>query len=135
MIERRDEVQRVLDGSGIQLCLDSGHLLIGGTDPAELARQAGDRIAHAHLKDVDAGWARRVRGGEVSYAAAVAAGLYRPLGAGDADIAGLVGALGAAGYDGWYVLEQDTMLAGEPDGPGPQDDVRASIAYLQGCLS
>jgi inosose dehydratase len=131
MIEGRDEVHRVLDGSDIQLCLDSGHLLVGGTDPAELARQAGDRVAHAHLKDVDAGWARRVRDGEVSYAAAVAAGLYRPLGAGDADIAGLVGALDAAGYDGWYVLEQDTMLAGQPDGPGPQDDVRASIAYLR----
>ncbi len=132
MIERRDEVHRVLDGSAIGLCLDSGHLLIGGTDPAELARQAPGRIAHAHLKDVDAGWARRVRDGDTSYAAAVAAGLYRPLGTGDADIAGLVGALATAGYDGWYVLEQDTVLAAEPDGPGPQRDVRASIAYLQG---
>jgi len=131
MIERRDEVHRVLDGCGIQLCLDSGHLLIGGTDPAELARQAGDRVAHAHLKDVDAGWARRVSDGEVSYAAAVAGGLYRPLGAGHADIAGLVAALDAAGYDGWYVLEQDTMLAGQPDGLRPQGDVRASLAYLQ----
>jgi inosose dehydratase len=131
MIERRDEVHRVLDGCAIQLCLDSGHLLIGGTDPAELARQAPGRIAHAHLKDVDAGWARRVRDGEISYAAAVAAGMYRPLGAGDVDIAGLVGALDAAGYDGWYVLEQDTMLSAQPDGPGPQGDVRASIDYLQ----
>ena len=53
MIETRDEVQRVLDGSWISLCLDTGHLLIGGTDPAELARQAPERIAHLHLKDVD----------------------------------------------------------------------------------
>lgn len=132
MIERRDEVHRVLDDCAIELCLDSGHLLIGGTDPAELARQAPGRIAHAHLKDVDAGWARRVRDGEVSYAAAVAAGMYRPLGTGDVDIAGLVSALDAAGYDGWYVLEQDTVLAAEPDGPGPQGDVRASIAHLRG---
>ena len=38
MVERGDEVQRVLEGSAISLCLDTGHLLIGGTDPAELAR-------------------------------------------------------------------------------------------------
>jgi inosose dehydratase len=40
MIENTAEVQRVLDGSSINLCLDTGHLLIGGTDPAELTRQA-----------------------------------------------------------------------------------------------
>jgi inosose dehydratase len=39
MVERGHEVQRVLDGSVISLCLDTGHLLIGGTDPAELTRQ------------------------------------------------------------------------------------------------
>ena len=33
MVETRDEVDRVLDGSSIRLCLDTGHLLIGGTDP------------------------------------------------------------------------------------------------------
>jgi len=131
MVERPDEVRRVLDGSSIPLCLDSGHLLIGGTDPVELARQAPGRVAHAHLKDVDAGWAGRVRRGEVGYTEAVARGMYRPLGQGDVDVAGLVGALRAAGYRGWFVLEQDTVLAGEPAGEGPVADVRASVAYLR----
>ena len=54
MIENGEEVQQVLDGSSISLCLDTGHLLIGGSDPAELAHQAPERIAHVHLKDVDA---------------------------------------------------------------------------------
>jgi inosose dehydratase len=132
MVERPDEVQRVLDGCTAALCLDSGHLLIGGTDPAELARQAPGRVAHAHLKDVDAGWAGRVRRGEVGYTEAVARGMYRPLGQGDVDVAGLVSALRGAGYAGWYVLEQDTILTGEPGGEGPVVDVRASVAYLQG---
>ena len=39
MIQNGDEVQRVLEGSSICLCLDTSHLLIGTTDPAELARQ------------------------------------------------------------------------------------------------
>jgi inosose dehydratase len=132
LVERPDEVRRVLDGSVIPLCLDSGHLLIGGTDPAQLAREAAGRVAHVHLKDVDAGWAGRVRGGQVSYTQAVAAGLYRPLGQGDVDVAGLVGALRGAGYQGWFVLEQDTVLTAEPAGPGPAGDVQASLAYLRG---
>jgi inosose dehydratase len=131
MVERPGEVQRVLDGCTAALCLDSGHLLIGGTDPAELARQAPGRVAHAHLKDVDAVWAGRVRRGEVSYTEAVARGMYRPLGQGDVDVAGLVGALRGAGYPGWYVLEQDTILTGEPGDEGPVGDVRASVAYLR----
>ena len=53
MVENGDEVQRVLSGSSVSLCLDTGHLLIGGTDPADLTRQAPDRIAHTHLKDVE----------------------------------------------------------------------------------
>jgi inosose dehydratase len=131
VIERPDEVDRVLDGSTVALCLDSGHLLIGGADPAELARQAGGRVAHAHLKDVDAGLARQVREGGVGYAEAVAEGMYRRLGQGDVDIAGLITALRATGYDGWYVLEQDTVLPAEPDDEGPVADVRACVAYLR----
>lgn len=131
VVERPDEVDRVLAGSAISLCLDSGHLLIGGTDPAELARRAGGRVAHTHLKDVEASWAERVRSGEVSYAQAVARGMYRPLGQGDVDIVGLIEALTAVGYQGWYVLEQDTVLGREPEGEGPVTDVRASLTYLR----
>ena len=32
-------VRRVLAGSAVALCLDTGHLLVGGTDPADLTRQ------------------------------------------------------------------------------------------------
>lgn len=133
MVENADEVGRVLDHSGIGLCLDTGHLLVGGTDPVEIARRHPGRIAHVHLKDVDEAAARDVREGRTGYSAAVAAGMYRPLGGGDLDIAGLVGALEAAGYPGWYVMEQDTVLTGEPDdGEGPVADVRVSVAYLRG---
>ncbi|MCX9192828.1 inosose dehydratase [Carbonactinospora thermoautotrophica] len=133
LVERGPEVERVLEGSRIPLCLDTGHLLIGGTDPGELARQVPGRIAHAHLKDVDAGYAELVRRGEMTYTDAVARGMYRPLGCGDVDIAGIVHALEGAGYRGWYVMEQDTILTGEPEpGTGPVDDVRRSVAYLRG---
>ena len=134
MVETGEDVQRVLDGSSVSLCLDTGHLLIGGTDPAELARQAPDRVAHTHFKDVDATVAAQVRDGRLSYYEAVRRGMYRPLGTGDVDVAAIVGHLRAAGYDGWYVMEQDTVLDDEPSGEGPVVDVRTSAEHLRSVL-
>jgi inosose dehydratase len=132
MVETAGDVDRVLAGSGIGLCLDTGHLLIGGVDPAALAAHHAGRIRHTHLKDVDATWAARVRSGEVTYTDAVRGGMYRPLGQGDVDFAAIVGSLERAGYDGWYVLEQDTILTVPPEAgqPEPLSDVRASIDHL-----
>jgi inosose dehydratase len=134
MIETGEEVQQVLDGSWISLCLDTGHLLIGGTDPAELARQAPERIAHVHFKDVDARLARRVPDGRLTYTQGVREGMYHPLGSGDVDVPAIVSSLRARGYDGWYVLEQDTILTEEPHGEGPVADVWASAEYLRSVL-
>ena len=135
VVERRDEVMRLLDRSGVALCVDTGHLLIGGTDPLALVREVPGRVRHVHLKDVDRATARRVEAGELGYAAAVRAGMYRPLGAGDVPVAEVVEALEGAGYRGWYVLEQDVALPAEPaEGGGPVVDVRASLAFLDGRL-
>jgi inosose dehydratase len=131
MIEKGHEVQQVLDGSRISLCLDTGHLLIGGADPAELARQAPDRIAHLHLKDVDSRIAAKVQSGRFTYSEAVGQGMYRPLGTGDVDVPAIVGYLRARGYEGWYTLEQDTILTEEPTRRGPVEDVAASAEYLR----
>jgi inosose dehydratase len=131
MIEQGPEVELVLQGSGIGLCLDTGHLLIGGTDPVTLAENAGERIAHVHAKDVDQRLARRVRAGELTYTEAVAARMYRPIGDGDVDFAAVGAALAKHRYDGWWVLEQDTVLTGEPAGEGPVADVRRSAEHLR----
>jgi inosose dehydratase len=72
--------------------------------------------------------------GSLSFGEAVRAGMFRPLGDGDVDIAAMVRTLEEAGYRGWYVLEQDVMLDAAPtdgDGdPGPVADVRRSLDYL-----
>lgn len=131
IVETEDDVDRVLAGSSIPLCLDTGHLLIGGTDPLELAKAVPSRIAHTHLKDVDAALAAKVRSGELTYTDAVKAGMYTPLGTGDVDIAGIISVLRDNGFDGWFVMEQDTILDGEPTDEGPLRDVLASVAYLR----
>jgi inosose dehydratase len=135
MVERGEEVRRVLEGSGISLCLDTGHLLIGGTDPAELTRQAPERIAHTHFKDVNDQIAAQVRSGRLTYTEGVSRGMYRPLGSGDVDFAAIVSHLRNRDYDGWYVLEQDTILTEEPRGEGPVAEVRQSAGYLRTLLT
>jgi inosose dehydratase len=133
LVQGPGDVDRLLALTGTGLCLDTGHLLVGGADPPSVAERAGRRVRHVHLKDVDAALAARVRGGEVPYAAAVADGLYRPLGDGDVDVGGLVGRLDRAGYAGWYVLEQDVVLRAEPPARmGPIVDVRRSVAFIDG---
>ena len=134
MVENPQEVQRVLEGSSIALCLDTGHLLIGGTDPAELTRQAPERVAHVHFKDVDAAKARQVQSGRLTYTEAVRDGMYRPLGQGDVDVEAIGQHLTRQGYDGWYVLEQDTILTEEPRGEGPAADVQSSAENLRSVL-
>jgi inosose dehydratase len=135
MVETPADVDRVLIGSSIALTLDTGHLLIGGNDVVALTASAPDRIAHAHLKDVRADLAAQVQRGDVSYTRAVAQGMYVPLGTGDVDLAGIVGTLQSAGYDGWYVMEQDTILAGPEQADTALADVRASLAFLTGLLA
>jgi inosose dehydratase len=130
------DVQRLLESSDVALCLDTGHLLVGGADPLDVARRAGSRIGHVHLKDVDAQLAARVRSGTSSYHAAVAHGLYRPLGEGDARIREVVALLESAGYNGWYVIEQDAALPCEPPpGSGPVSNAEACVRFLQQLLT
>jgi inosose dehydratase len=126
-VETAADVERMLELSEVGWCLDTGHLLIGGVDPAEFARRHGERVVHVHLKDVDMAVTRR----GLSLVQAVQAGLFRPLGAGDVRLDEVLD--GLDGYGRWLVLEQDTALTGEepPAGSGPVTDVQASIAYLQ----
>lgn len=132
LIETRADVERLLAATTAGWCFDTGHLLIGGVDPAAFAREHADRIVHVHLKDVDAAVAARLNAGELSLLEAVRSGLFRALGEGDAGIEAALRHLDESGYERWLVLEQDTALAGTepPAGRGPIDDVRKSVAFL-----
>ncbi|MCP2280762.1 TIM barrel protein [Nocardia amikacinitolerans] len=129
-VETEAEVERFLADSDLDLCLDTGHLLIGGTDPVDLARRHPHRIGHVHLKDVRAEIAAEVHGGAIEYSEAVRRGLYAPLGRGDIDIAALVRAVREAGYRGWYVIEQDTALRPTDPVTSASRDAQHSLRYL-----
>ncbi|HEV2251386.1 MAG TPA: TIM barrel protein [Candidatus Limnocylindria bacterium] len=128
VIERPGDIDRLLAGSHVALCLDTGHAFVGGGDPAAIARAAGRRVRHVHLKDADPALSAAVRDGRLSYAAAVQQGLFRPLGDGGARIADVLTELRRAGYDGWYVLEQDIALHDRNADPLPS--IERSLTFV-----
>lgn len=132
LVETADDVNRILDDCAVSWCLDTGHLAIGGVDPVRFATDAIDRVGHVHLKDVRLSMVSDVLSREVSLKSATQAGLFTRLGEGDVDIAGVVEALEAGGYQGSYVIEQDTAITGPvPEaGQGPGQEVASSLQYL-----
>jgi inosose dehydratase len=135
VIERPHHLRRFLEGCAMGLCLDTGHLMVGGDDPVEVAELAADRVRIVHLKDVDQGLAEQVAAGRLGYEEAVRQGVFRPLGDGDVETERVLDLLQRSGYWGWYVLEQDIMLDGEPEeGEGPVVDVRKSLTFVESKL-
>ena len=132
VVETASDVERVLQASDVGWCLDTGHLAIGGYDPLQFAVDAGPRVRHVHLKDVDLRIAGSVSAGRVSLLDAVQQGLFQPFGSGDVAVGAVIQELERSGYAGRYVLEQDVAITGaEPaPGTGPVEDVRACMAYL-----
>jgi inosose dehydratase len=132
LVETAQDVERALAHTDVPWCLDTGHLLIGGVDPAQFANDHADRIGHVHLKDVDAKVAERFNRNELTLVQAVQEGLFKALGGGDARIDEVIRALDEAGYERWLVLEQDLAITGTepPADGGPALDVAHSIEFL-----
>ena len=132
MFETPADIDFLLNQTDVNLCLDTGHIVVGGGEPLQVAKSAGSRIKHVHLKDCDAAAANRIRQGLSTYSAEVKAGMYRPLGKGDAQIAGVMRFLESIDYRGKLVLEQDVMLGSEPMvHAGPVEAVIESLDYLK----
>lgn len=126
-----DELLRRTDPELVGLCLDTGHVMYGGGDPAVLAKRHASRIRHVHLKDVRMDVLAEARSGGFDFAAAVGRGVFAPLGAGDAPIGAVLDALLGQGYDGWLVVEQDRVNPVSGAADAPRVDASRSLAYLR----
>lgn len=135
-IESGREIERALqalDGIDLSVCIDTGHIRLGGSDPIALMRRLGPRVRHIHAKDVDAAVMDRLQHGEIDYRTAVATGLYCDLGAGVVDWEGFASALADIDYSGWIVAEEDQVLV--PDREAPFHSNIANRAFLSRLLA
>lgn len=128
-VEARWEIERLLEVSDVGLCLDTGHLLLGGGDAVAALHQWRERINQVHLKD-----ARLAILEEIVAQAAPVREIWRrkafcALGAGDIPIPDVLQALDQIGYSGWLVVEQDVLPdPATPDQPAIEQ--RRNRQYL-----
>jgi inosose dehydratase len=120
-VETEQEIRAVLeqvDPALVGLCLDTGHVALGGADPAGLARDYADRTRHVHLKDLDRGVLEQVAREGGGLGEIVRRGVFAELGAGQADVGAVIEVLLARRYRGWMVVEQDRTItaADTPEG-------------------
>jgi inosose dehydratase len=88
-----DEVARILDAADprfVRLELDTAHYQHAGGDPAEDVRQFAGRLLFLHLKDLEGD-------------------RFVELGRGNVDFKALFAALDKIGFDGWGVVELDSV--------------------------
>lgn len=114
-VETPEEIERFLDCTDVGLTLDTGHLILGGGDPLESLGRWNERINHVHIKDARVDVLRSVIRDKGDMRDVWAGKAFVPLGDGDLYVAGFMDALVRTGYDGWLVVEQDSI-------PRPTDD-------------
>ena len=71
----------------VGLCLDTGHLMLGGGDPLEIYRRHAARVWHVHFKDFEPRVFERTRGGSWNYFESMRQGIFCELGRGAVDFA------------------------------------------------
>jgi inosose dehydratase len=129
-VEAPWEIERVLDVSDIGLCLETGHMMLGGGDPAAMLRAWAERINHVHLKDA----VLTVMNGIVDDGAPVteiwSREAFCALGNGDLDVQEILEGLRTAGFSGWLVVEQDILPRTAERFARAAEDQRYNRAYL-----
>jgi inosose dehydratase len=134
-IETAEEIAAFMDGTDVPLCFDTGHAVVGGGDPLELARAYAIRIEHLHVKDVDPVLLTRVRSGEVSLEQAWRDGIFCPLGDGMVDLQAVLALPDLQDFEGWIVLEQDRVAVRPDELPAVRGVEQANLRYVQALLA
>jgi len=130
-VETPAQIEALLAHTDVGICFDTGHALVGGGDPVDVARMCAERIEHLHLKDVDAALLARLRSGDVQLAQAWADGIFCPFGEGCVDFAAVLALPALAGYDGWTVLEQDRVAVRPEDVPAVRAVEERNLAFVR----
>jgi inosose dehydratase len=124
-VEAPWEIEELLSRTDIGLCLDTGHLTLGGGDSVKAIADWGTRINHLHLKDVRRAVIDRVftAGGDLMDL--WREGSFCVFGDGDLDIDAVLEGLRKRNFSGWLVVEQDMLpRADDPFNRAARDQQR-----------
>jgi inosose dehydratase len=108
-VEAPWEIERVLEVSDIGLCLETGHMLLGGGDPVAMLRDLGDRVNHVHLKDARLAVMDKIVADQAPVTEIWTREAFCALGGGDLDVDAVLAGLRKISFGGWLVVEQDIL--------------------------
>ena len=108
-VEAPWEIERVLEVSDIGLCLETGHMLLGGGDPVTMLRDLGDRVNHVHLKDARLAVMNEIVADQAPVTEIWTREAFCALGGGDLDVDAVLAGLRKISFGGWLVVEQDIL--------------------------
>ncbi|NAZ85489.1 sugar phosphate isomerase/epimerase family protein [Kineococcus indalonis] len=132
-VDTQDEVERFLemtDPDAVKLCLDTGHVAYSGGDNLEIIRRYPDRIAYAHLKQVDPEVVAKVKAEDLGFGDAVKLGAMVEPPRGVPEMPPVLRALEDLDRDVFAIVEQDLYPVAF-DAPLPI--ARRTFSYLRSC--
>lgn len=131
-IETPEETERFFDataGSGIGLCLDTGHCVYAGGDAVAEAEKFREVLRFVHIKDVNSAVLADARRRELTFDGAIAEKVFTVIGEGSIDFPFFFQTLAKNSYSGWMVVEQDVTFGKTPIPPAVS--IAASLKYLR----
>ncbi|MGH3003735.1 MAG: sugar phosphate isomerase/epimerase family protein, partial [Gaiellaceae bacterium] len=134
-VESVEEAEQMLSRTDIGLCIDTGHTVVGGGDPVELARRHASRLRHVHLKDVDASLLARLQRGEVDMDDVWPLGIFCEFGQGVAPIREFLALPEVRALDGYGVIEQDRIAVTVDDMPAVRAADERNRRYVEEALA
>ncbi len=135
-IETPGETERLFDvtsATSIGLCLDTGHCVYGGGDPAVEAEKYRSTLRYVHIKDISEKILAESRRKALTFDQAIEEKVFTIIGQGSIDFPQFLRVLAKNGYSGWMVVEQDVKFRATVVPPAVS--IAQSLKYLRGVVN
>ncbi|WP_050182471.1 sugar phosphate isomerase/epimerase family protein [Domibacillus robiginosus] len=110
-IETEEQIERLLNDTDIDLCLDTGHHAYADGDPVAFMRKHYARIPYLHIKSCDLKVREQMQKEGWSFAKAVSEDVMCEPELGVVDMEAFFKVLQEVNFNGWAIVEQDMYPA------------------------
>jgi inosose dehydratase len=129
-VEAPWEIEQVLDRSDVGLCLETGHMMLGGGNPVALLRDWAERVNHVHLKDASLAVRDQIVADGAQATEIWSREAFPVLGGGDLDVDAVLDGLRGMSFGGWLVVEQDILPRSAQRFAQAAEEQRLNRAFL-----
>jgi len=135
-IETPEETERLFDvtsATNMGLCLDTGHCVYGGGDPAAEAEKYRSILRYVHVKDISDKILAESRRQALTFDQAIEEKVFTIIGQGSINFPQFFRVLANNSYSGWMVVEQDVKFRATVIPPAVS--IAESLKYLRGVVN